>query len=126
MRSRQTDHQPGQKIRSDGRDHAQTQPRQRPVACGTAEIGQFIHRSKYGTGPINEVAAKGGRSNLTRGPLEQVGAEAGLQVAQLHRQGGLRDGAGGGGPPEMPVASQRIDISQLTQGKVIHKNRLSH
>ena len=56
-----------------------------------------------------------GHRHVVGAPLYQGDPEVPLQVLDLHGQGGLADGAGLGRTPEMAVAGQRIEITELPE-----------
>jgi len=66
-----------------------------------------------------------GQGNVAGAPLDQLCADFALQFANLHGERGLRDGTFLGGLAEMPVASERGQITQLTQGNHADKLCLS-
>ena len=82
------------------------------------------------TGEINEVAggrehliaalghqdANLGQHRLARPTFDKLDLELFLQLANLHGQRRLSHGAGFGRLAEMPVARERLEIAQLTEG----------
>ena len=89
------------------------------------EIDQIARGGEDLLGALRHVEAGVGERDLARPPLDQLGADLALQLAHLHRQRRLGDGAILRRPPEMPVARERGQITQLSQGDHVDKIFLS-
>jgi hypothetical protein len=64
-----------------------------------------------------QVLAGRGQSHETRGPVEQLHAEVGLQARDGRRKRRLRDAEASGGAPEMEVAS---DLEEVPEAAKVH------
>ena len=71
------------------------------------EIDQVARGGEDLLGALRHVQAGVGERDLARPPLDQFGADLALQLADLHRQRRLGDGAVVRRPAEMPVAGER-------------------
>ena len=71
------------------------------------EVDEVARRGEDLLGARGDFQAGVGERNVARPPLDQFGADLALQLAHLHRQRRLADGAVLGGAAEMPVASER-------------------
>ena len=94
-------------------------PRRKPPAEQVAvarEIDQVAGGGEDLLGALRHVQAGVGERDLARPPLDQFGADLALQLAHLHRQRRLGHRAVRRRPPEMPVARERGEITQLPQG----------
>src|SRR5581483_721347 len=82
----------------------------------TREVDEIACRRENALGAFGDVDADSREHDFARAPFDQVGADLPLQFADLHRQRRLSDGAFLGGAAKMPVAGERGEITQLTQG----------
>ena len=57
---------------------------------------------------------RGGQPHATRPPLEQLGAELDLEVANLFGEGRLSDPKAGGRPTEAALLSDSDEVPQVT------------
>ena len=97
------------------RYHAEPQPPGEQAPAVARELGQVARGREHALGPPRHLRAGLGQDHLARPPLDQVDAEVLLQLADLHRERRLGDGAGLGGLAEMPMLGQCRQISQLFQ-----------
>ena len=111
-----------QHIGSQRGDDADLQPPDEQPFAVPRDIDDVARRGQDALGAPRHLGAGLGERDLARPPLHQLDAEGPLQVADLHRQGRLRDRAGLGGAAEMPVLRQGGEIVQLPQGD--HSNKL--
>jgi hypothetical protein len=112
-----------QEIGGDRGDRTQPQgPGQEPalvprVVHEVADLGQDALRAS------GDLLALLGQGDPAAAALEQDSAEERLELLDLHRERRLADGAGLGGPAEMPMAGQGREVAQLPQRD--HDDRIS-
>ena len=71
------------------------------------EIDKVARGGEDLLGALRHFQAGVGERDIARPPLHQLGADLALQLADLHRQGRLRDGAVVRRAAKMPVAGER-------------------
>ena len=115
---------PRQHIGRQRRDDAELElPAQQGTMAG--EVDEVAAGGEDGLGPLRHVLANLGEHDLARTPLHQFGADLAFKLAHLHRQRWLADRAVLRRPPEMAMAGERGQITQLTQGDHADKISLS-
>jgi hypothetical protein len=92
----------------------------------TGKINEIPRRGQDLLGALRHIEAGVGERHLAWPPLDQIGVDLALELADLHRQGRLRDRALGGGAAKVPVSRERSEITQLTQRDHSDKLILSH
>ena len=97
------------------RDDAELEPPAEQVAVA-GEIDQIAGGGEDLLGALGHVQADIGERDVARPPLDQFGADLALQLAHLHGQRRLGHRAVVRRPPEMPMARERGEITQLSQG----------
>ncbi len=105
-------------------DDAEAKPPAQQVAVA-GEVDQVAGGGEDALGPLRHIDTNIGEHDLARTPLHQFGADLALEFAHLHGQGRLGHGTVFRGPSEMPVARERGQITQLTQGDHADKICLS-
>jgi hypothetical protein len=116
---------PWQQIGGNGGDDPDAQPpRQRPRRSA-GEVRKLVHRPQ-------DVAPAGGKglaywrqTHLPRGAFDKGCPKDILQLLDLEREGGLRDGAGFRRTAEMGVLGEGIEVSQVLDRDRGHKPCLS-
>ena len=106
------------------RDDAEQEPPAQHVAVA-GKIDQIARGGEDLLGALGDVQTGFGERDVARPPLHQFGADLALEFAHLHRQRRLGHRAVRGGAPEMPVAGERGQITQLPQGDHTDKVSLS-
>ena len=106
-------------------DHADAQPAHELIPRGAREVCQFVDRAQDVADAQGGLFSELRQPDLSCASLDQQGAQSLLQFLDLHRQGRLRDRAGGGRAAEVPVACQRVEIAKLPEGNRDHQNILS-
>ena len=89
------------------------------------EVDQIAGGGEHLFGALGDFHADIGERDLVRAALDQLDADLALQLAHLHGQRRLRDRAILCGPAEMPVVSERGQITQLAQSDHADKLDLS-
>jgi hypothetical protein len=79
------------------------------------KIRQIARGGEYLLGTANHLHADLSEGHITGAALHEFSAKFALQLADLHRKRWLGDGAGIGGPSEVPMNLQRGQITQLPQ-----------
>ena len=106
---------PRQHIGRERRNHAERQPPGQQAAAMAREIDEIARGREHVLAAAGDLAADFGQHHLARPPLDHGDAERALEIADLHRQRRLGDGAGLGGPAEMAVLGQRGEIAKLSK-----------
>ena len=104
-----------QQIRRQSRDDAELQRAAEDVAMA-GEVDEVAGGGEDALGALRHLKAGFGDGDLARPALDQLGAELALELADLHRQRRLGDGALLRRLAEMAIAGEGGEITQLTQG----------
>src|SRR5581483_247817 len=112
--------------------HIGRQRRDDPKAQGSrkhiamrGEFDEVARRGENAIGARSDLRAGVGEDDLAGTALDERGAELALELADLHGERRLRDGAILSRAAEMPVAGERAQVTQLTQGDHADKLVLS-
>ena len=116
--------QRGQQIGRDGRDDAETQAPDQPLARRPRHVSQLFGRSQQVADPQRELLAEAGQPHLAGTAVQQGNPEGLLQLLDLHRHRRLGDRAALRRPPEMAGAGDGVEVTELFQGDVYHKLNL--
>ncbi len=116
----------GQQIGRDRRDDADAQPPDQPVLRGARQIGQFIDRAQ----DVADAQRRTLRRNCSAEPGARLARTARspsdfFQFLDLHRQGGLGDGAGIRRASKMSMSRQGLEIAKLLERQICHNHILS-
>ncbi len=87
----------------------------------TGKIDQIAGGREHVLSPPRDFASDIGQHHIARPPFHHGDPERTLQVANLHRQSGLGDGAGLGGAAEMAMFGERREIAKLSKRDHLHQ-----
>ena len=104
-----------QHVGRERRDHAEAQASREQAPAVARKLGEVARGRQHALGAPCDFDAGLGQDHFAGPPLDQIGAEVLLEVADLHRERGLGHRAGLGGLAEVPVLGQGRQISQLFQ-----------
>jgi hypothetical protein len=91
---------------------------------GARKISQIVDAAEDVAHPHGKSLSERGQAHLPRAAFKQGCAQTALHLLDLHGQGGLRDGANGGGVTEVALLGQGLEIAQLFEGESFHNLKL--
>ncbi len=81
----------------------------------TGKINQITRGRQHLVAAPRDLAADIRQHHIARPPLDHGDAKGPLEIADLHREGRLRDRAGFRRPAEMAVLGERREIAKLPE-----------
>src|SRR5258705_2470506 len=102
-----------QQVRPQRGNAAEPQASSQQLAAMLRQIDQVACGAENGAGALGDLDPDAGEDRRAWTPFEQFNAEKFLKLADLHRQGGLTDGAFLCCASEVLASGERVEISKL-------------
>ena len=114
-----------QQVRTDGRQQRHPQPPAERIALAARQRHHLIARLQDPARARDDRLARLGQAHVVGRPLDQLHAQAVLQLLQLCGERRLADEAACRGPPEVPQVGHRHKIAQVLELHV-HAPNIRH
>ena len=114
-----------QQVRSDGRQQRHPQPPAERIALAARQRHHLVARLEDPARARDDRLARLGQADVVGRPLDQLHAQAVLQLLQLCGERRLADETACGGPPEVPQVGHRHEIAQILELHV-HAPNIRH